>query len=136
MENKILEGQRKSPVKNEVIGGHSPKINNSNDLFVVEELSVNADGTRNIRFIKDLQNGNISKIKRSTIFPNSWSDSKIIESIKDVGDSPIIAVRGRDGATWHRKIIDGVEIDVIKLGDDVVSGYPTGKVNALKPSGF
>ena len=136
MEKKILEGQRKSPVKNEVIGGHSPQINNSNDLFAVEELSVNADGTRNIKFVKDLQDGNISKIKKSTVFPDSWSDSKIIDTIKEVGDSPSISVRGRDGATWHRKIVDGVEVDVIKLGNDVISGYPTGKVNAPKPSGF
>ena len=136
MEKKILEGQRKSPVKNEVIGGHSPQINNSNDLFAVEELSVNADGTRNIKFVKDLQDGSISKIKKSTVFPDSWSDSKIIDTIKEVGDSPSISVRGRDGATWHRKIVDGVEVDVIKLGNDVISGYPTGKVNAPKPSGF
>lgn len=81
---KILEGQRKSPVKNEVIGGHSPQINNSNDLFAVEELSVNADGTRNIKFVKDLQDGSISKIKKSTVFPDSWSDSKIIDTIKEV----------------------------------------------------
>ena len=60
----------------------------------------------------------------------------IIDSIKEVGDSPAISVRKRDGATWHRKIIDGVEIDVVKLGDEVVSGYPTGKVNASKPAGF
>ena len=136
MEKKILEGQRKSPVKNEVIGGHSPQINNSNDLFAVEELSVNADGTRNIKFVKDLQDGSISKIKKSTVFPDSWSDSKIIDTIKEVGDSPSISVRGRDGATWHRKIVDGVEVDVIKLGNDVISGYPTGKINAPKPSGF
>ena len=136
MEKKILEGQRKSPVKNEVIGGHSPQINNSNDLFAVEELSVNADGTRNIKFVKDLQDGSISKIKKSTVFPDSWSDSKIIDTTKEVGDSPFISVRGRDGATWHRKIVDGVEVDVIKLGNDVISGYPTGKINAPKPSGF
>ena len=136
IEKKILEGQRKSPVKNEVIGGHSPQINNSNDLFAVEELSVNADGTRNIKFVKDLQDGSISKIKKSTVFPDSWSDSKIIDTIKEVGDSPFISVRGRDGATWHRKIVDGVEVDVIKLGNDVISGYPTGKINAPKPSGF
>ncbi len=46
------------------------------------------------------------------------------------------SVRERDGATWHRQIIDGVEIDVIKLGDDVISGYPTGKTGAPNPSGF
>ena len=133
---KILEGQRKSPVKNEVIGGHSPQINNSNDLFAVEELSVNADGTRNIKFVKDLQDGSISKIKKSTVFPDSWSDSKIIDTIKEVGDSPFISVRGRDGATWHRKIVDGVEVDVIKLGNDVISGYPTGKINAPNHQDF
>ncbi|WP_163185593.1 hypothetical protein [Clostridium sporogenes] len=45
-------------------------------------------------------------------------------------------MKQRDEATCHRQIIDGVEIDVIKLGDDVISGYPTGKINAPKPSGF
>lgn len=136
MKNKILEGRRKSPTKNEVIGGHSSNINNNNDIFAVEEISINPDGTKNIKFTKDFQDGNISKIKKSTIFPDSWSDSKILDSIKEVGESPTISVRQRDGATFHRQIIDGVEIDVIKIGDDVVSGYPTGKVNAPKPSGF
>ena len=136
MEKKILEGQRKSPTKNEVIGGHSQVINNNNNIFAVEELSINPDGTKNIKFIKDFQDGNISKIKKSTIFPDSWNDSKIIDSIRKVGDSPTVSVRQMDGSTWHRQIIDGVEIDVIKLGDDVISGYPTGKVNAPKPSGF
>ena len=136
MEKKILEGKRKAPNKNEVIGGHSSNINNTNDIFATEEVSVNPDGTKNIKFIKNLKDGNISKIKKSTIFPDSWSESKIISSIKEVGDSPVISVRERDGATWHRQIIDGVEIDVIKINEDVVSGYPTGKVNAPKPSGF
>ena len=36
----------------------------------------------------------------------------------------------------HRQIINGVEIDVIKINNEVVSGYPTGKVNAPYPSGF
>ena len=136
MKEKILEGQRKNPNKNEVIGGHSSQINNGNDLFAVEELSVNADGTKNIKFIKDFQDGNISRIKKSTIFPDTWNESKIITSIEQVGDSPIISTRVRDGATFHRAIIDGVEIDVIKIGDNVVSGYPTGKLNAPVPSGF
>ena len=53
---------------------------------------------------------------------------KIIESIKDVGDSPAIAVRGRDGATWHRKIVDGVEIDDIS----VVNPNDVASVEVLK----
>ncbi|MFC6335235.1 hypothetical protein ACFP56_21650 [Paenibacillus septentrionalis] len=44
--------------------------------------------------------------------------------------------RLRDGATWHRATINGVEIDLIKVGDDVTSGYPTGTINASRPSGF
>lgn len=102
----------------------------------MEEISVNPDGTKNIKFVKDFQDGNISKNKKSTIFPASWSDSKIINAIKKVGDSRVLSVRVRDGATWHRQIIDGVEIDVIKLGNSVISGYPTGNVNAPRPLGF
>lgn len=34
MEEKILFGQRKNPAKNELIGGHSPDINNSMDIGV------------------------------------------------------------------------------------------------------
>ncbi|MGB9878596.1 MAG: EndoU domain-containing protein, partial [Candidatus Pelagibacter ubique] len=101
MQNKILEGQRKSLTRNEVIGGHSPNINNQNPNFAVEELSVNPDGTRNVKFTKDLLDGNISKLKKSTLFPDSWSESKIIDSVKQVGDSPAISTRLRDGATWH-----------------------------------
>lgn len=135
MEAKILEGQRKAP-KNELIGGHSPSINNANDNFAVEVLSTNADGTKNVVFTKQFPDGNISKLKKSTLFPDSWSDDQILKSITDVGNTPAISTRLRDGATWHRATINGVEIDVIKVGDDVTSGYPTGTINASRPSGF
>ena len=59
--------------------------------------------TKNVKFIKDLQDGNISKIKKSTVFPDSWNDSKIMDNIENVGESPAISVRQRDGATWHRQ---------------------------------
>ncbi|MGG0883440.1 EndoU domain-containing protein, partial [Brevibacillus parabrevis] len=135
MEAKILEGQRKAP-KNELIGGHSPNINNANNNFAVEVLSTNADGTKNVVFTKQFPDGNISKLKKSTLFPDSWTDEQILKSITDVGNTPAISTRLRDGATWHRATINGVEIDVIKVGDDVTSGYPTGTVNASRPSGF
>lgn len=135
MEAKILEGQRKIP-KNDLIGGHSRSINNANDKFAVEVLSTNADGTKNVVFTKQFPDGNISKIKKSTLFPYSWSDERIIKGITDIGNTPAISTRLRDGATWHRATINGVEIDVIKVGDDVTSGYPTGTINASRPSGF
>ncbi|WP_338780310.1 T7SS effector LXG polymorphic toxin [Metabacillus sp. FJAT-52054] len=135
MEEKILEGKRKVP-KNDVIGGHSPIINNDNIKYAVEVLSTNSDGTKNIVFTKQFPDGNISKLKRSTLFPDSWSEQQIISSIADVGDTPAIASRLRDMATWHRTKVEGVEIDVIKVGENVTSGYPTGKINAPRPSGF
>ncbi|MCC2325206.1 hypothetical protein CN327_28440 [Bacillus cereus] len=64
----------------------------------------------------------MAKIKNSTIFPGSWSDTKILGSITDIGNSSTSSIRGRDGATFHRKSIDDAEIDVIKIGDNVVSG--------------
>lgn len=68
--------------------------------------------------------GNLAKIKTSTIFPDSWSNENILNSIRTVGDSPAIGIR--DASTLHRGIVNGVEIDVIKIGDNVISGYPTG----------
>ncbi|MFC6652233.1 EndoU domain-containing protein [Paenibacillus rhizoplanae] len=135
MKEKILEGQRKIP-KNDLIGGHSPSINNANDNFAVEVLSTNADGTKNVVFTKKFPDGNLSKLKKSTLFPDFWSDEQIIMSLTNVGNTPAISTRLRDGATWHRATIDGVEIDVIKVGDNLTSGYPTRKINASRPSGL
>jgi len=124
--DKILEGQRKNPNKNELIGGHSPEITNSNLDYAVEDISINADGTRKVKFTTEFSDGNLAKIKTSTLFPDTWSEDKIINSIKTVGDTPSIGVRARDGATLYRDIIDGVQIEVIKEGNIVTSGYPTG----------
>ncbi|WP_145335135.1 WXG100 family type VII secretion target [Paenibacillus xylanexedens] len=135
METKILEGQRKVP-RNILIGGHSPNINNNNNNYAVEVIRNNADGTKYVLFTKQFEDGNISKLKHSTLFPDWWSEGKIIESIKSVGDTPAISSRLRDRATWHRGKIDGVEIDVIKDGNNLSSGYPTGESNAPYPAGF
>jgi len=128
MEKKILEGQRKTKPKNEVIGGHSPNfVNNENPDFAVEILTKNPDGTTNVKYVKSFPDGNISKIKNNnTLFPDTWSDREIINAIKIVGDTPPIATRSRDGATLHRTTVNGVQIEVIKIGSDVISGYPTG----------
>ncbi|WP_342512470.1 EndoU domain-containing protein [Sporosarcina sp. FSL K6-1522] len=136
MKEKILLGQRKNPNKNEIIGGHSSNINNSHSNYATEAIKINPDGTKDIKYITRFPDGNLSKIKNSTIFPGGWSDIKILDSITDIGNSPPISIRGRDGATFHRGIVDGVEIDVIKIGDTVVSGYPTGQINAPLPGGF
>lgn len=108
MEEKILLGQRKNPAKNELIGGHSPNINNATPNYAVELLQTNPDGTRKIKFVTQYAVGNLSNIKTSTIFPDSWIDDKIIESIKAVGDLSPIGVRNSDGAMLYRETIDGV----------------------------
>ena len=48
----------------------------------------------------------------------------------------MLSTRARDGATFHRQIINDDEIDVIKIENNVISGYSTGKVGAPYPSGF
>lgn len=53
-----------------------------------------------------------------------------------VGNSMILDTSTRDGATWHREIINGVEIDVIKEGCNITSGYPTGGLDMIPPGGF
>lgn len=136
MKEKILWGQRKNPNKNEIIGGHSPDINNSNIDYATEIVKINPDGTKDIKYTTQFPDGNLAKIKNSTIFPDGWSDTTILDSISEIGSSTPVSIRGRDGATLHRGVINGVEIDVIKIGDKVISGYPTGQTNAPLPGGF
>lgn len=128
MEEKILFGQRKDPAKNKLIGGHSPDINNSNPNYAVEVLQINPDGTQKVKFVTQYADGNLSKIKTGTLFPDGWSNDKIINSIKTVGDLSPIGVRASDGAMLYRGIIDRVQIEVIKIGDTVTSAYPTGSL--------
>ncbi|HCJ4260296.1 TPA: EndoU domain-containing protein [Listeria innocua] len=125
MEAKILEGQRKGTT-NGINGGHSSDINNNNPNFATETVEVNQDGTKVIKFAKQFPDGNISKIKTSTIFPEDWSDKDIIDSILKVSNSTAIGQRKIDGLTLHRGKVDGVEIDVIKKGNEIISGYPVG----------
>lgn len=136
MKEKILLGQRKDPAKNELVGGHSPEITNYHPNYAVEDVSINADGTKKVKFTTQFPDGNLAKIKTSTIFPETWSDGKILDSIARIGDTPKIGERTRDGATLHRGIVDGVQVEVIKIGDDVVSGYPTGGGATSLLSGF
>ncbi|MGG1652044.1 EndoU domain-containing protein [Paenibacillus sp. NRS-1780] len=117
-----------SYVKNiTIIGGHSPKINNGNPNYAVEEIVVNTDGTRRVKYTTQFPDGNLSKIKTSTLFPNTWSDDAIINAIKKVADSPSIGTR--DGITLHRSTINGIEIEVMKDGNKVISGFSTGGVH-------
>jgi len=136
MEQKILYGKRKNPAKNELIGGHSPQINNANPNYAVEILNINTDGTQKVKFVTQYSDGNLSNIKTSTLFPNSWSNEQIINNIKIVGNTTPIGVRKLDGAILHRSIIDGVQVEVIKIGDNVTSAYPTGGIKTDLLPGF
>ena len=124
MQNKILEGQRVG-TSNKIIGGHSPNaVNNNSPNFAVEEIKINADGTKVVKYYKQFPDGNVSRLKISTLFPDSWTDSDIIDAVQNIADSKPIGVRQLDGQSLHRGIINGIEIDVIKQGNDVISGYP------------
>ncbi|TLW89492.1 phage portal protein [Ruminococcus sp. KGMB03662] len=135
MENKILEGERVGS-SNRIKGGHSPQINDANPKYSVEVQQTFPDGTKKIKFITEFPDGNVSKIKTSTIFPDNWSDAKIIDSIKQVGDGVPIGKRIADNSYLYRDIIDGVQIEVIKQGNNVIAGYPTGGGTTGLPTGF
>ena len=134
MRNKILWGQLNK--KNSFIGGHSSGINNTHIDYAVEVIQVNPNGTRRVNFYVQLPDGRLKFKKNSTLFPENWSDSRVSHSIEMVGNSRPIKIRSHDDATWHRGVIDGVEIDVIKIGNQVISAYPTGTINAKPPGGF
>ncbi|QHP82556.1 hypothetical protein EO763_04185 [Pectobacterium odoriferum] len=125
METKILAGHRISG-SNKIIGGHSPNINDANPNYAVQVMATNPDGTKLIKYTTKFTDGNLAKIKTSTVFPDSWSDANIIDSIRKVGDSSAIGQRLSTGETLHRGTINGVEIDVIIKGNEITAGYPVG----------
>ena len=135
MRIKILNGQRVG-TSNRVIGGHSPNINNANPRYAVETIQRFPDGTARVRFVTQFPDGSVSRIKTSTIFPQNWSDTKIINSVTRVGNTQPIGVRAHDGAKIYRATIDGVQIEVIKIGNNVTSAYPTGGGATGLPAGF
>jgi hypothetical protein len=83
---------------------------------------------------KKLPDGTWSEAVETSIFPRGWNDTKISSSVRYVSEAPPIA-RRPDGATFHLDKIDGVEIGVIKNGDSVLDGFPTGGTGRI-PSGF
>ena len=56
--------------------------------------------------------------------------------IHDIGNGPPIGYLACDGAAIYRSIIDGVQVEVIKIRDNVISGYLTGGGAAGLPTGF
>ena len=131
MEEKILFGQRgtnnQGNPNNRLTGAHSGDISNDHPDFAVEVLSENADGTRNVKLLKGFSDGNVSRLKSSTLFPEGWSRQQTLDAVQQVGDSPALALRTSDNATLHQGVVNGVEIEVIKVGDNVTAGYPTGR---------
>ncbi len=125
MEAKILEGQRITGT-NKIIGGHSPNINNANSKYAVETIKVNSDGTRTVKYTTQFEDGNLAKLKTSTLFPENWSDKSIIDSVNKIGNTKPIGHRASTGETLHRGTVNGVEIDVIKKGNNITAGYPVG----------
>jgi RHS repeat-associated protein len=141
LRRKILYGERvanpASPggMSNRIIGGHSPRIKTHPD-YAYEVISNNADGTTSVRFVKQFPDGNLSRIKRSTLAPDHWSNDKMITTTNDVSQSPAVDTRARDGATLHRQTVDGVQWEVIKdSSGNITSSYPTGG-NPSPPGGW
>ncbi|WP_051290032.1 EndoU domain-containing protein [Paenibacillus massiliensis] len=131
MEQKILYGRRNNPTSkkpNGLVGGHSPNINNSHSDFAVEEIKINPDGTKDIKFYTQFPDGKLSNIKSSTTFPDTWTDADAINAVKKIGNTPSVGSRvDIEGVkTLHSGTVNGVKIDVIKIGDDVISAYPVG----------
>ena len=112
-------------------GGHSPSILSDPQFTIISRAS-NADGTTVVKFQKQVAPGPppiLSKTKTSTLAPSSWSDNDILRAGDEVAKEPPVLTRATDGATLHRKIVNGVQWEVIKDSTGkVTSSYPTGGV--------
>jgi len=131
MERKILWGQQKinklGNPSNDIIGAHGGGITNKHPDFAVQTLRVNADGSRDVKLVKQLPNGNASRMKTRSLFPEHWTDAQSIQAVRTTAETPAIATRP-DGRSLHQATIDGVKVEVIKNGPTVEAGYATGSV--------
>ena len=129
MEEKILFGQRKvvnGLMKNEIIGAHSGEITNANPKYAVQLMEEYADGTSKVKILTQFPDGTLSRIKTSTLFPQSWTASETIDAVKEVANSVAVARRA-DGVSLYQGTVRGVRVEVIKDGANVTSAYPCGK---------
>lgn len=137
MAEKIWLGQRGTTKagtpNNNLIGAHAGEISNDHPLFAIEVLRENPDGTKFVKLTKDLGDGNISKLKNSTLFPEGWTREQCLDAVQQVADTPALGTRvtptssgGTRIDTLHQGTVNGVKIEVIKAGDEVTAGYPAG----------
>jgi filamentous hemagglutinin len=49
-----------------------------------------------------------------------------MSAIKKVGDMLLVATRA-DGSAFYQSSVDGVKIEVIKVGKNVTAAYPCGR---------
>lgn len=96
---------------------------------------MNADGTRNVKLLTQFDDGNVSRIKTSTLFPESWTNEQVINAIKQTGGMSPVATRASDDAALYQSTVNGVKVEVIKIGDRVTAGYPCGK-GCTNPANF
>ena len=112
-------------MSNRVIGGHSAELQ-TDPNYASEVLSNNSDGTTGVKYIKQFPDGSLSKIKTSTLAPNSSSNQDILTTTDNVAGTPPVDT-SPTGTTMHRDTISGVQWEVIKdPSGNVVSSYPTG----------
>ena len=131
MQEKILWGMRQlradGTPSNGLIGAHSGEIGNYLPDYAVEVLRNNADGTSSVKLVKQFDDGNVSRIKSSTLFPSTWSEADVLGAIQTVGaPGNAVASRLSDGSTLYQGTVNGVNIEVIKIGGRVTAAYPTG----------
>lgn len=132
MKQKILKGEPKPSAPREIRGAHSPRII-SDPSFKIESVGPkNADGTRSVRFRKELPDGTMSRPKESTVAPSHWTDDDIVNASSKTASVPPHRTEP-DGRTFHRTEVDGVEWEVIREpGGDISSSYPTGGSSASR----
>lgn len=125
--NKILFGTING--KGKLIGGHSSDLLLDPDFKFTQILDneglpvLNADGTY---VITNISYKGAHK-SMSTMFPQNWTNEKIIKSINFIGDNCSLGYPDQAGNRLYCAYVDGVQIIVIKdCVGQIVAGYPSG----------
>ena len=88
-----------------------------------------------VRLTKRFPDGQLAKLKKFTLAPDGWSDEKLLAVTQQVGDTPPVATRARDGATLHRQLVDAIEWEVRFVSHVNVVCLKTGAASRQSPYG-
>jgi len=129
-DDRRVEGAPGAP--GDFTGGHAARMKTKPNVEIVEVYDDNVFGQGVVSAkIRVTRPGMGAKVKGKpsqphSFFPDGWTDSRIVDAIKEVcgGPANFVSADGAAGACKFRKVVGGIPIEGFVEGGQIVAGFP------------